>query len=162
MIIVSFWSEPGNRIAFVLCSESSQAWSMWFMNLYLHAEKLDGLFGTVTRKDWRNWETVSSLLIVCSRDTSRGQGLQMLEVHRDLLWGGGRQSGLCSHLLKPPGNLSPRKSPDALLSSSNKPSWSCYLIGLKPRSPGSVRQNWQCLTQGLLDFIVRYCLMLHV
>jgi len=44
-----------------------------------------------------------------SRDTSREQGLQILEVHRALLWGGGRQSGLCSCLLKAPGKAVPQK-----------------------------------------------------
>lgn len=35
---------------------------MRFINLYLHPEKLDGLFGTVTRKDWRNQEKINKQL----------------------------------------------------------------------------------------------------
>lgn len=32
------------------------------MNLYLHLEKLHGLLGTVTRKDWRNWVKMNKQL----------------------------------------------------------------------------------------------------
>lgn len=72
-------------------------------------EQLLGKTGESRRK------SISSLLMMSSRDTSRGQAVQILEVHRALLWGRGRQSGLCSCSLKPPGNLSPRRSPGALL-----------------------------------------------
>lgn len=91
---------------------------------------------------------------MCSRNTSRGQGLKILEVHRALLWRGGRQAGLSSCSLKPLGNMFLLKVPGALLSSSNKPSSSCYLFGLKPGSPRAVRQNsgaYCCYCQILLD-----------
>lgn len=74
---------------------------MRFLNLYLHPEKLHGLFGTVARKDWR--KSISSL---CVRGTHReDRDLKYLSPQGSAV--GRRQFGLSCCSLQPPGNLSP-------------------------------------------------------
>lgn len=107
----------GLNLFYFLNHQDLEAWGTFY--LYLHPEKLDALFGTVIRKDWRNWEKINKQLVY-SRDMSSIWSPCPLEVHRTLLWGGRRQSSLCSHLLKPLGNLSSKKPPGALLNFSSK------------------------------------------